>query len=349
LLQIVRAVQPLPHADQVLEIVFGYLRTPADVEKQARPLSEIVLAWVARPGANQDTLRAAIQHTRTRQDGHAALIAAAGLPGRMSVAESNAFFIRYLADHPPFPHQSAEATRYREKTFDVVRRLHNVSYGFGALKVVNQRMPDGGPSACDEFGDDLFERLDLVNASSNDQFPGYGYVFVGPQMERIFAHDLEHPSDPLHRYKAAWTDSQRLRSTHLDLDRFADAEFTFVRGFVAVSVPDGDFAPRYEVAGTPLTLLIWNNHFPTVEGELAMLVPTNIYRERIAPCLIRCTEVDQPHPESRDACRARLDPESLRAECVARSLPFVDLGSPSVAGGARVSFVEVTRPCAASA
>lgn len=337
LLQIVRAVQPLPHGDQALEIVFGYLRTPADLEKQARPLSEIVQAWAARPGATQADLRTAIQHTRTRQDGHAALIAATGLPGRMTANESNAFFIRFLADHSPYAERSAEATRYREKTFDVIRRLHNVSYGFGALKVVNQRMPDGGPSAYDEFGDDLFERLDLVNASSNDQFPGYGYVFVGPQMERIFAHDLEHPSDPLHRYRAAWTDPRRLRSTHLDLDRFADAQFTFVRGFVAVSVPEGDFAQRYEVAGTPLTLLIWNNHFPTVESELAMLVPTSIYRERITPCLIRCTEIDQAHPDSHDACRARLDPESLRAECIARSLPFVDLGSPSVAGGGLVN------------
>ena len=44
-----------------------------------------------------------------------------------------------------------------------------------------------------------------------------------------------------------------------------------------------------------------------------------------------------PGPDSRDACRARLDPDSLRAECLARSLPYVDLGSPSVAGGGLVN------------
>lgn len=344
LLRIVQAVQPLPHGDQTLELVFSQVREPADLEKQARPLADIVLPWAARPGATLDDLRIAFRHANVRQDGHHALLAAAGLPGRMSPAESGAFFLRYMADHPPHAEGSPEAARYRAKTFDVIRRLHNVSHGFGALKVVNQRMPDGGPSAYDEFGDDLFARLDLVNASSNDQFPGFGYVFVGPQMERMFAHDLSHPSDPLHHYRAAWTDPGRLRSTHLDLDRFADAEFTFLRGFVAVSVPDGDFAEWYEVAGTPLTLLVWNNHFPAVEGELAMLVPTSVYRERIAPCLIRCTEVDQPHRDSRDACRARLDPESLRAECAARSLPFVDLGSPSIAGGGLVNGFPARKP-----
>ncbi len=342
--QMVRAVQPLPNGEQALELVIGHLRPPADLEKQVRSLADVVLPWAARPAATLDALRTAIRHANVRQDGHAALLAAAGLPGRMSVPESHAFFLRYLADHPPYAERTPEAARYREKTFDVIRRLHNVSHGFGALKVVNQRMPDGGPSAYDQFGDDLFARLDLVNASSNDRFPGYGYVFVGPQMERIFAHDLSHPSDPLHHYRAAWTDPGRLRSTHLDLDRFADAEFTFLRGFVAVSVPDGDFGPRYEVAGTPLTLLVWNNHFPAVEGELAVLVPTSLYRERIAPCLIRCTEIDQPQPDSRDACRAGLDPESLRAECVARSLPFVDLGSPSVAGGGLVNGFPSRKP-----
>jgi hypothetical protein len=75
-----------------------------------------------------------------------------------------------------------------------------------------------------------------------------------------------------------------------------------------------------------------------------MLVPTSLYRERIAPCLIRCVEMDQPHPDSRDACRARLDPESLRAECAARSLPFVDLGSPSVAGGGLVNGFPPRKP-----
>jgi hypothetical protein len=111
-----------------------------------------------------------------------------------------------------------------------------------------------------------------------------------------------------------------------------------------VSVPGGDFAPRYEVAGTHLTLLIWNNHFPTVEGELAMLVPTSVLRERIAPCLIRCTEMNEAHPDSRDACRAGLDPQSLRAECAARSLPYVDLGSPSVAGGGLVNGFPPQQP-----
>lgn len=342
LLQIVRAVQP--HGTQALDVVFGHLRGAADLEKQVRPLGDLVRAWAARPGATVHDLRTAIQLANVRQDGHNALLAAAGIPNRMTPAESNAFFFRYMSDHPPFAEKSPEAAKYREKTFDVIRRLHNVSHGFGALKVVNQRMPDGGPSAYDEFGDDLFTRLDLVNASSNELFPGFGYVFVGPQMERIFAHDLSHPSDPLHRYKAAWTDPNRLRSTHLDLDRFADAEFTFVRGFVAVSVPEGDFAEQYEVAGTPLTLLVWNNHFPTVEGELAMLVPTSLYRERIAPCLIRCTEMTEAHPDSRDACRARLDPESLRAECAERSLPFVDLGSPSVAGGGLVNGFPARKP-----
>lgn len=344
LLQIVRAVRSQARGDEALEVVFGQFRTPADLEKQARPLREIVQAWAARRSAAPDALRAAIQHANVRQDGHAALLAAAGLPGRMSPDEATAFFRRFLADHPPHAEGSAEARVYREKTYDVVRRLHNVSYGFTALKVVNQRMPDGGPSAYDEFGDDLFEKLYVLNASGNDLFPGYGYVFVGPQMERIFAHDLAHPSDPLHRYRAAWTDPRRLRSTHLDLDRFADAEFAFVRGFVGVSVPDGDFAPRYEVAGVPLTLMVWNNHFPGVEGELAMLVPTSIYRERVWPCVIRCKELDKPHPDAGDACRAGLDPNSLRAECAARSLPFVDLGSPSVAGGGLVNGFRPKQP-----
>ncbi|MBN9520449.1 hypothetical protein J0H58_18290, partial [bacterium] len=256
---------------------------------------------------------------------------------RMSANDAIAFFHRFLDDHPPHAEGSAEARRYREKTFDVVRRLHNVSYGFGALKVVNQRMPDGGPSVFDEFGDDLFEKLYVLNGSSNDEFPGYGVLFEGAQMERVFAHDLDHPSDPLHRYRAAWTDPRRLRSTHLDLDRFADAEFAFSRGFVAVSVPGGDHAPRYEAAGVPLTLMVWNQHFPGVEGELAMLVPTSLYRERIRPCLIRCKELDRQHPDVRDACRAGLDPHSLRAACATLKLPFVDLGSPSVAGGGLVN------------
>ena len=38
-----------------------------------------------------------------------------------------------------------------------------------------------------------------------------------------------------------------------------------------------------------------------------------------------------------DACRAGLDPNAVRAECAARSLPFVDLWSPSVAGGGLVN------------
>jgi hypothetical protein len=344
LMQIVRAVDALPTRDRVLELVFSQFKSAAELEKRGRVLREQVLAWAARPGAALDALRTAIQNLNARQDGHAATLAAAGLPSRMSAGEATAFFQRYLADHPPHAEGSAAAKLYRDKTYDVIRRLHNVSRGFGALKVVNQRMPDGGPSAYDEFGDDLFDKLYVVSVSSYDQFPGYGVLFVGPQMERIFAHDLAHPTDPLHRYRAAWTDPTRLRSTHLDLDRFADAEFAFVRGFVAVSVPEGDFAPRYAVAGTHLTLLVWNDHFPGVEGELAMLVPTSLYRERIRPCVIRCKELGQEHPEVRDACRAGLDPNALRAECVARALPCVDLGSPSVAGGGLVNGFRAGQP-----
>jgi hypothetical protein len=344
LMQIVRAVEPLAIRDQALELVFGQFRNTAEVEKKVRPLREIVQTWAARPRAALDTLRAAIQHANGRQDGHAAMLAVVGLPSRMSSGDALAFFRTFLADHPPYAEGSAEARRYREQTYDVIRRLHNVSYGFGALKVVNQRMPDGGPSAYDEFGDDLFAKLYVVNVSSYDQFPGYGVLFEGAQMQRIFAHDLDHPSDPLHRYRAAWADPARLRSTHLDLDRYADAEFAFVRGFLGVSVPDGDFATRYEVAGVHLTLLIWNNHFPGVEHELAMLVPTSLYRERLRPCLIRCKELDKPHPDVLDACRAGLDPNSLRAECAARSLPHVDLGSPSVAGGGLVNGFPARQP-----
>jgi hypothetical protein len=344
LMQIARAVERLPIRDQALELVFGQFRNTAGLEKHVRVVRETVLTWAARPGAGLDALRAAIQNLNARQDGHEATLAMAGLPSRMSSAEAVAFFQRFLADHPPFAEGTAEARLYREKTYDVIRRLHNVSHGFGALKVVNQRMPDGGPSAYDEFGDDLFEKLFVVNMSSYDQFPGYGVLFEGAQMQRIFAHDLDHPSDPLHRYRAAWTDPRRLRSTHLDLDRFGDAEFAFVRGFVGVSVPDGDFARHYEVAGTHLTLMVWNNHFPGVEGELAMLVPTSLYRERLRPCLIRCKELGREHPDVRDACRAGLDPNSLRAECAARSLPFVDLGSPSVAGGGLVNGFPPRRP-----
>ncbi|VTR98037.1 unnamed protein product [Gemmata massiliana] len=337
LVQIVRVLEPLTTRDGALEIVFGQFRNSAELEKRGRVVREQVLAWAARPRPGLEALRTAFQNLNVRQDGHAATLAALGLPSRMSSQEAFAFFSRYLADHSPHAEGSAESRLYREKTYDVIRRLHNVSHGFGALKIVNQRMPDGGPSAFDEFGDDLFEKLFVLNGSSYDQFPGYGVVFVGAQMERIFAHDLDHPSDPLHRYRAAWTDPQRLRSTHLDLDRFADAEFAFVRGFLGVSVPDGDFAPQYEVAGTPLTLMVWNDHFPGVEGELAMLVPTSLYRERVRPCLIRCKELDKEHPEVLDACRAGLDPNALRAECAALGLPFVDLGSPSVAGGGLVN------------
>ncbi len=344
LMQIARAVEPVATRDQVLELVFGLFQNPADLEKRGRVVRELVVTWAAHSGSGLNALRAALQNLNARQDGHAATLAAAGLPSRMSPHEATAFFSRFMADHPPHAEGSAEARLYREKTFDVVRRLHNVAHGFGALKVVNQRMPDGGPSAYDEFGDDLFEKLYVLNGSSYDQFPGYGVVFVGAQMERIFAHDLAHPSDPLHRYRAAWTDPRRLRSTHLDLDRFADAEFAFVRGFVGVSVPAGDFAAHYEVAGTPLTLMVWNDHFPGVEGELAMLVPTSIYRERMWPCAIRCKELGQEHPDARDACKAGLDPNALRAECTARALPFVDLGSPSVAGGGLVNGFPSGKP-----
>jgi hypothetical protein len=344
LLQIVRALEPLAFRDKALELVFGQFRDPAELEKQIRPVRELVLACVARPGVGLDDLRAVLQQSNARQDGHEALLAVVGLPSRMSSGEALGFFARYLADHPPYAEGSAEARLYRDKTYDLIRRLHNISHGFSALKVVNQRMPDGGPSAYDEFGDDLFEHLYVLNVSSNDVFPGYGVLFVGPEVQRIFAHDLDHPSDPLHRYRAAWTDPWRLRSTHLDLDRYADAEFAFVRGFLGVSVPAGDFAPRYEVAGTHLTLLVWNNHFPGVEGELALLVPTSIYHERVRPCLIRCIELDRPHPDVRDACRAGLDPNAIRAECVARGLPYVDLGSPSVAGGGLINGFRPKEP-----
>lgn len=343
LMHIARAVENHPARDPVLELVFSQFRDPADLEKRVRTLREAVQAW-ARPGAKLEVLRATIQNLNVRPDGHAATLAMVGLPSRMSASEATAFFSRYLADHPPYAEGTEPARLYREKTYDVIRRLHNVCHGFGALKVVNQRMPDGGPSAYDEFGDDLFEKLYVLNGSSYDQFPGYGVVFVKAQMERIFAHDLSHPDDPLHRYRAAWTDPSRLRSIHLDLDRFGDAEFAFVRGFVGVSVPKGDFAPRYEVAGTPLSLLVWNNHFPGVEGELAMLVPTSLYRERVWPCAIRCKELGQEHPDVRDACQAGLDPNTLRAECLARSLPFVDLGSPSVAGGGLVNGFPAKKP-----
>jgi hypothetical protein len=344
LLQLVRAVEPFAFRNQALELVFGQFRDPADLEKRIRTVRERILACLARPGVRLDDLRDVLQQSNARQDGHAALLAVAGLPGRMSSAEGLAFFLRYMSDHPPHAEGSAEALRYREKTYDLIRRLHNISYGFTALKVVNQRMPDGGPSAFDEFGDDLFEHLYVVNVSSNDLFPGYGVLFVGPEVQRIFVHDLDHPSDPLHRFRAAWTDPRRLRSTHLDLDRYADAEFAFVRGFLGVSVPAGDFAPCYEVAGTRLTLMVWNNHFPGVEAELALLVPTSIYHERVRPCLIRCIELDKPHPDVRDACRAGLDPNAIRAECVARGLPYVDLGSPSVAGGGLVNGFRPKEP-----
>ncbi|MBN9517218.1 hypothetical protein J0H58_01655, partial [bacterium] len=81
LLQIVRAVGPRDRRGQALELVFTELRSATDLEKQMRPLRELVQAWAARPGAGPDALRAAIHHARTRQDGHAALLAAAGLPG----------------------------------------------------------------------------------------------------------------------------------------------------------------------------------------------------------------------------------------------------------------------------
>jgi len=344
LLQIVRVVQPLDYCDPALELVFSQLRSPADLEKRVRTLREIVQTCVARPGAGLSDLWAAVQHRDVRQDGHTALLAAAGIPTRMSAGEMAAFFARYRADHPPHAEGSAEARLYREKTYDLIRRLHNVSYGFSALKVVNQRMPDGGPSAYDEFGDDLFERLYVLNVSSNDLFPGYGVLFVGAQVQRIFAHDFNHPSDPLHLYRAAWTDPRRVRSTHLDLDRYADAEFAFVRGFLGVSVPAGDFAARYEVPGAHLTLVVWNQHFPGIENELAMLVPTSVYHERVRPCIVRCRELDEPHPDVRDACRAGLNPDAIRAECVARGLPFVDLGSPSVAGGGLVNGFPSKQP-----
>jgi len=344
LLQIVRAVEPLAFHDKALELVFSQFENLTDLEKRVRSVREVVQSCVARPGVRLDDLRVALQHSNARRNGHAALLAVAGLPSQMSSSDALTFFRSYLADHPPYAEGSAEAMRYREKTYDLIRRLHNISYGFTAMKVVNQRMPDGGPSAYDEFGDDLFERLYVLNVSSNDLFPGYGVLFVGPEVQRIFVHDLDHPSDPLHRYRAAWTDPQRLRSIHLDLDRYADAEFAFVRGFLGISVPEGDFASRYEVAGTHLTLMVWNNHFPGVEGELAMLVPTSIYHERVRPCLIRCIELGKPHPDVGDACRAGLDPNAIRAECIARGLPFVDLGSPSVAGGGLVNGFRPKEP-----
>lgn len=201
LMQIARAVEPLANRDQALELVFSQFRNIAELEKRVRALREIVLAWVTRPDAGLDVLRMAIQNLNTRQDGHAAMLAVAGLPSRMSAGDAIKFFWTFMADHPPYAEGSAEALLYREKTYDLIRRLHNISYGFTAMKVVNQRMPNGGPSAYDEFGDDLFERLYVLNISSNDLFPGYGVLFVGAQMQRIFAHDLDHPSDPLHRYR----------------------------------------------------------------------------------------------------------------------------------------------------
>jgi hypothetical protein len=344
LVQLVRAVESFEFRDKALELVFGQFRSPADLEKRVRQLHELVLACLAQPGAGPNDLRAAIERAGVRQDGHAALLAVAGLPSGMSSREALVFFRGYVSDHPPYAEGSEDARLYREKTYDLIRRLHNISYGFSALKVVNQRMPDGGPSAYDEFGDDLFVHLYVLNVSSHDHFPGYGVLFVGPQVQRIFAHDLDHPSDPLHRYRAAWTDPRRLRSIHLDLDRYADAEFAFVRGFLGVSVPEGDYAPRYEVPGAHLTLMVWNQHFPGVEGELALLVPTSIYRERVRPCLIRCIELDKPHPEVLDACRAGLDPNAIRAECAARGLPYVDLGSPSIAGGGLVNGFRPKQP-----
>ena len=56
-----------------------------------------------------DDLRAAIQNLNARQDGHAATLAVAGLPSRMSSAEAIAFFRTFLADHPPHAEGSAEA------------------------------------------------------------------------------------------------------------------------------------------------------------------------------------------------------------------------------------------------
>ena len=330
--------------DQVLELVFGQFRSTADLEKRVRVLREIVLAWAARPGAGLDALRTAIQDLNARQEGHEAMLAVAGLPSRMTAAEAFAFFGRFLADHPPYAEGSAEARLYREKTYDVVRRLHNVSYGFAALKVVNQRMPDGGPSAYDEFGDDLFEKLYVVNMSSYDQFPGYGVLFEAPRCSasspttsttRATRCTATGPRGPTRGGCGAPTSTSTASATPSSRSW---------RGFLGVSVPEGDFAPRYEVAGTHLTLMVWNNHFPGVEGELAMLVPTSVYRERLRPCIIRCKELDREHPDVLDACRAGLDPNSILAECAARSLPFVDLGSPSVAGGGLVNGFPPRQP-----
>ncbi|MCB0337175.1 MAG: hypothetical protein KDD62_12745, partial [Bdellovibrionales bacterium] len=141
-------------------------------------------------------------------------------------------------DHPPHAitdvtgEITEKAKQFYLETLSHYRRLYSLFNGFSALIFDGKRLGnEHAPLA--QFGNDCALRVDVVNASSIDQFPGRGYLISGLIPSQIFAPDEDSPAHApsFQRYKTAWP--------HLAnaLDHLDKTRYLLTRGAIAVIPP----------------------------------------------------------------------------------------------------------------
>ncbi len=221
-----------------------------------------------------------------------------------------------LSDGTPNP----IATKLQKDASSVLLRALLFTESFSAFTVDARHTPDGEVPLLARF---LIDAAQLkrgsaqawcVNSRRHDTYPGRG---MGARIDplRILAHDSD-SDDPLEPYKQKWR--------HLSpqaLDRVHGADVFFLRGCVVLNREGAPFS----FAGTPMSLLVRNDHYFNNSFEGSYLVPTSLVLPAITEARFSLEDGARFHPSFPVIQQEALHIPSLRRAASRLHLPFLEL------------------------
>lgn len=239
----------------------------------------------------------------------------------------------YKNDSPPFPYRrdrvDPKAQTFLEETFRVIRRALDHMNGFGAHEFEARRPTRGGQSAIEEFFKDSGAQVQRLNSSSNDQFPGAGFMISGLDPERFLVADKRNAREPFWQYKVAWP---WVGAVIPDL---AGATLISSRGFHAVIPPA---SRKYCINARHYSYVVFNSHFENVAQHGAFLVPTRLLMKQLNGGTVPIEEYRGFSSEHRDVCQSGLTAGALVELGERAQMPVLNLSWPSNVGGLMRAF-----------
>jgi hypothetical protein len=238
----------------------------------------------------------------------------------------------------PYDHKSAEERQHFSDTMEVVDRAFVTNKGFGGMALDCRGLPrctklDSVPPMIARYGLDSANRTFIVNCSSNERFPGKGFLLEGLQAEKLFVVDPRWLENGKRSPHWKWVTGKGLFAGpyfyNFDMEEFAACSFLMVRGVRVVVPPPID---RFMIHSVHYAYLVYNRHFAPFP-EVALGVPVVVLQELLGSSMIQAADYRGFDPKRTDLSKVDLSPKALRQACKRRGLNLLDLTYGSVIGG----------------